>query len=415
MERDTLIDESLTVRSFADLTSPPEELPSRESGLVFGPAARSDEVDVAYALVPTAELEEIAAFTGPQLSFEFAVPGFVEDLIASHITTSGVPWTQARYDDPAADISDPVHRQTLADRYGAIDEPGGTNRVIALLGQAVEADDAPDGEGLTVEEPSVEGLALLESEPEAVPTFRGVVVAQDLPEGDHRLTVNAPGSAPHSESVAVGAGEDAVAGVEGSIPLVANEHAVKLGVDPDAAEADLRRLAVEDDFAGRLYDAPLEAADGVYVHRGGAFTAEVEDADAELGAFRVNPGAEARVEIERPETGKAVLSTFVADVTAESRGTVEERTGGRSNAVTGLVRALEAVTEAARRAAERAEAGDAGRADEALDRVAERLGRAAERLEAARGDLPDPVGNALERRLEQADRRAQQALDAGKL
>ncbi|NIS37091.1 MAG: hypothetical protein GWN07_39755, partial [Actinobacteria bacterium] len=99
----------------------------------------------------------------------------------------------------------------------------------------VESDDAPDGEGLTVEEPTVEGLALLESEPEAVPTFRGAVVAEDLPEGDHRLTVNAPGNAPHSESVAVGAEGDAVAGVEGSIPMVANEAAVKLGVDPDAS------------------------------------------------------------------------------------------------------------------------------------------------------------------------------------
>jgi hypothetical protein len=365
--------------------------------------------------VPTAELEHIEAFTGPQLEFEFAVPGFVEDLLASHITTTGVPWQQPRYDDPAADISEPVHRQALADRYGAIDEPGGTNRVVAMLGQAVENDDAPDGEGLAVEGSTVEGLALLESEPEAVPTFRGAVIAQDLPEGDHRLTVNAAGSAPHSESVAVGASEDVVAGVEGSIPLVANEHATKLAVDPANAEADLRRLAVEDDFAGRLYDAPIDGPDAVYFHRGGAFTAEVEDAEAELGAFRVNPADEDRVTVDRPDTGKAVLATYVADVVDESRGAVEERTQGQSNAVTGLLRAMEAVTEAARRAAERAEAGNAGRSDEALNRVADRLETLEDRLAAAREDLPGPLGNALDRRLDQADRRTEQALDARKL
>jgi len=50
-----------------------------------------DEV-VGYDLVESAELEDIAAFTGPQLSFEFAVPEIVEDAVASHITTTGVPW-----------------------------------------------------------------------------------------------------------------------------------------------------------------------------------------------------------------------------------------------------------------------------------------------------------------------------------
>lgn len=414
VDRDALVDEALTVRGFADLSSPPEDLPNRETGIVFAPEHRAAESDVSYALVPSTELEHIAAFTGPQLGFEFGVPGFAEDLIAGHITTTGVPWEQPRYTDPTADISDPVHRQTLADRYGAIDAPGGTNRLVAVVGQAVETDDAPDGEGLETDDSTLESVVLLESEAEAVPTFNGAVVAQGLPEGDHRLTVNAAGAAPHSESVSMRPDADTVAGVEGSIPLVANEHAVKIGVDPAGTDADLRRLAVEDDFAGRLYDAPLDGPDAVYVHRGGAFTAEVEDADAALGAFRVNPGSETRVTIDRPDTGKAVLSTYVADVVEESRGTVEERSTGQSNAVNGLLTAMEAVSNAARRAAERAEAGNPGRADEALERVTERLGDMADRLEGARDDLPETVGNALDRRLEQARRRTDQALATGK-
>lgn len=62
----------------------------------------------------------------------------------------------------------------------------------------------------------------------------------------------------------------------------------------------------------------------------------------------------------------------------------------------------------------RAEAGNPGRADEALDRAVERLGALVDRLESARGDLPDPVGNALERRFDQSQRRADQALAAEK-
>jgi len=41
------------------------------------------------------------AFTGPQLSYEFAVPEIVEDAVASHITTTGIPWKQPRYQNPA--------------------------------------------------------------------------------------------------------------------------------------------------------------------------------------------------------------------------------------------------------------------------------------------------------------------------
>jgi hypothetical protein len=81
------------------------------------------------------------------------------------------------------------------------------------------------------------------------------------------------------------------------------------------------------------------------------------------------------------------------------------------------VRALEAVTDAARRARERAEAKDQGQADEALARVAQRLGTVAQRLADVQGQsvVPEDIGRATERRLEQAGRRAEQARSAEKL
>jgi hypothetical protein len=459
VSRDDLIEESLTVRSLDELTSPPEDLPLRGTGRTFGHVDRDAEFDVGYDLAPTSGVEDVDAFVGPQLSFEFAIPKFAEDAVAGHITSTSTPWSQPRYTNPAADITDPRHRQAMADRYEAIGDPAPVNAVLAVVGEAVSSDNAPDGEGLTTGDLAVEAFALLESEPEAVPSFSGVVAVQDVPEGEHRLIVNAAGTAPHSETVGVAADGPTAAGVEGEIPLVARENATKLAVDGAASDDPLTRLAVEDDFAGRLYDAPLDGEDAVYVHRGGAYTTEVRDENDEVGAFRVNPdpAESTREEVANPRTGKAPLATYVADVAAETaaavRGTMgagdgddsdasdatatptptptlggegggrsgssesagTDDSGGQTNAVEGLARALEAVAEAARRAAERAAAGDRGQADRALENVQERLTRAAERLSAARGDLPTPTARAADRRLEQAQRRGEQARGAGKL
>jgi len=445
VERSDLVDGALTVRSFDTLSSPPADLPGRATGLVFGPEDRADDADVAYELRPTSELEHVAAFAGPQLSFEFAVPGFVEDAVAGHITTTSVPWEQPRYADPAADVSDPTHRAALADRYDAIAPPGAAASVVAAVTEAVEADDAPDGKGLTTVSSTVEGIALLESEAEAVPTFGGVAMVQDVAEGDHRLTVNGAGLAPHAEDVSVAEGEPTVGGVEGQVPLVARENATRLEVDTEGPDADLTHLAVEDDFAGRLYDAPLSEPDAVYVHRGGAYTTEVRDADDEVGAFRVDPADEASVRIEEPGTGKAPLATFLADVAEETRAEVaavaddddddgsgdgdsddsdddsgndQDGTDGGSGSgspVRGLAQALAAVAEAANRAAERAEAGDRAGTDQRLEAVADRLDRVATRLEEAQGELPGGLSRATDRRLEQARRRTEQARNAEKL
>jgi flagellar hook-basal body complex protein FliE len=89
--------------------------------------------------------------------------------------------------------------------------------------------------------------------------------------------------------------------------------------------------------------------------------------------------------------------------------------GGPENAVTGLANALDAVTEAARRAAAAAEAGERGQADQRLETVIERLQRVSTRLAAASDSLPDPVARATSNRLDQAQRRSDQAKNADKL
>ncbi|TMT87239.1 hypothetical protein E2L06_11850 [Haloterrigena sp. H1] len=423
--RGSLIDGDLTIRSYDALTSPPTDLPTRETGLVFRHREREADADIEYSLVPSSELEHIAAFTGPQLSFEFTVPDVVEDAIAGHITTTGVPWSQPRYGNPAADISVPNHRTALADRYDAIGEAAPINSVIARITETVTTDDAPENEGLTTTEATVESVVLLESDPEAVPTFGGVAVVQDVPAGEHRLTVNGAGQAPHSERIAVADdGTPTAAGVGGEIPLVARDRATKLEIGGEKAATDLSAVALEDDFAGRLYESPVDGNDAVYVHAGGAYTTEVRDSDDAIGAYRVNPtpGGESTVRIERPETGKASLATFVADIADETRAEIAavgdgddaDRDGGSSNAVNGLERALAAVVEAARTAAERARDSERDTANKQLATVAERLQRVERRLAEASDDVPEPLSNAVQNRMEQADRRTEQARNTQK-
>jgi hypothetical protein len=427
VERDSLIDSSLTIRSFDALDSPPTSLPTRETGLTFNYRARDESSDAEYALVPTTELESIDAFTGPQLSFEFAVPAVIEDAMAGHITSAGVPWQQRRYNNPAADISDPDHRLALSDAYEVIGEPGTFNMIASRVTEAITTDEAPEDQGLTTTNTAVESVALVESEPEFVPSFSGVVVAQDVPAGDHRLTVNSAGRSPHSERVTVTGDEEATAaGVEGEIPLVAREHARKLEISAADQDIELDSIAVEDDFAGPLYESPVSETDAVYVHEGGAYSTEVRDTDGEIGAYRVNPDPNetAAIRIDRPETGKAPLAAFVADIAEETRSlvaqTAEESGGsntgdGSSNAVRGLQRALENVVDAATNAAENARNGERGRANSELDVVTNRLQTVADRLDAARGDLPNQVSNAVGKRLDQADQRSREARDADSL
>ncbi|WP_128905390.1 hypothetical protein [Halorubrum amylolyticum] len=469
---ESLVDGALTVRSLDALGSPPTDLPFRETGIAFRHADREDAVAdetaeevIGYELVETAELEGIAAFTGPQLSFEFAVPEAVEDAVAGHLTTTGVPWEQPRYENPALDVSAGNHRSELATRYDAVaDEEsfadaatGQLDAVVARVTRATESDEAPDGEGLTTTDATTESVVLIESDPEAVPTFGGgIAVANGIPEGDHRLTVNGAGQAPHSEGLTVAADEPVTtAGVDGEIPLVARESATKVELSDKESDTDVTRSAIEDDFAGRIYDSAVDGSDAVYVHAGGAYTTEVRDADDEVGAYRVNPdppgsdggdGGNGPIRIDRPATGAASLAGFVADIAEETRAEVAAAAegggggdddgddddgddddgddgspgrgsegGGPSNAVNGLERALAAAVDAAERAEERAREGDGEGTNRQLENVLDRIVRIRERLAAAREGLPPGLANATDRRVEQAVRRVGQARDAEKL
>ena len=480
VDADSLIGGGLTVRAFEDLATPPTDLPERSTGVVFRHEDRDATggdpagTEYAYELVPTSELEAITDFTGPQLSFEFAVPEFAEDAVSGHISTAGVPWEQPRYDNPADDITDPNHRAALADRYDAIGAAAAINTVVASVGEVVANDDAPEDEGVTTQSSTVESVALLESESRMVPTFGGVAVARDVPAGDHRLTVNAAGRAPYSEQLSVGESDGTTAttdsadtatpdtetaeatdtaddeqraervtpaGVDAEIPLVARENAQKLQIDADGTDADLAGVAVEDDFAGRLYDAPTEGSDAVYVHRGGAYTTEVRDTDGAVGAFRVNPGRgrvpdsdpdddgdddgeESErgppIRIDRPETGKASLSSFLVELAVETRDQAqaivnEGNLTGRANGLRGLVRSLDAVIEAAQRATENARAGDRGNADQQLQAVAMGIDRVVDRLDDVDEGVPESFLNAVRNRSDQATQRAEQAQRAQKL
>jgi hypothetical protein len=369
-----LVAGDLTVDSFVDLASPPTDLPARERGPVFGPESRDegDEggVDERYTLVPTAEIEDIAAFTGPQLSFDFYVPGFVEDAVASHLTTTPPPWEQPRYDDPLLDVTDSRHRDAIESRFGV----DGGDRGAMVVGQVRELQPVgTEAAGVTLAASPVEAVARLASDPVAVPTFNGVAAFVDVDDGDHTLTVNGAGYAPYAQRVRVGgaaetetttatgtgveaatetetetrptgtasgtdSGSDAAEpvrlGSDGRIGLVPNEAAVKLQVDA-ADRGGARRVRVEDDAAGRVFDAPPVERDGragVYVHRAGGYTVEVTDSRGETSIERVNPGPDQNAaEVAKARTGVSGITRFLVDFLTETRETARrqlQRRGG---------------------------------------------------------------------------------------
>jgi hypothetical protein len=322
---DDLLAEDVTVRSRTALSEPPRDLPARDPGETWTHPDSATEADRAYDLVPMAEVEGIADLTGPQLSFEFAVPGFAEDAIASHLSPTDLPWTQPRYVRPEADVTDPVHRGALAERYASVEPGGPLARLVGAVREATRSPDAPDGEGVTTVAPTVEATALVESEPTPVPTSAGRVVA-NVPPGDHRLTVDAPGSAPYAERVTAGEGETTRAGVDGAVAVVPRASAVKVRVEA-ATDADVERVRLEDDFGGRLYDAApdAEGRDALYAHESGAYTVEVRDADGVPGAYRANPDPGGDVTLRDLRTGKAPLASFVRDLLSETLAKTEGR------------------------------------------------------------------------------------------
>ncbi|MFB6156513.1 MAG: hypothetical protein ABEJ34_01555 [Haloferacaceae archaeon] len=471
---DDLLPDDLTVRSFEALSTPPTDLPTREHGTTWRHVDDGGEADRRYDLVPIAEVEDVDALTGPQLSFEFPIPAFVEDAVASHLTTAGLPWEQERYTRPTADVTDPSHRAALADRYEGLTAGDAAAQVVGALREAAPDGDAPDGLGVTTTAPGVEGFCLLESEdPTAVPTWSNVVAFRGVADGDHRLTVNGPGYAPYAERFAVGGADDGGtatatpaggsagrihrAGVGGSVTLAPRADATKVRGDP--GETALARVAVEDDFGGRLYESRPDE-DGrfaLYVHRGGAYAVEVRDEDDLPGVVRVNPTPDqGRATVTDLRTGKASVAGFVSELLDETRGqaaaavetgevpahpdrstdgtgtggTTTERPGGTATPAGeggtpdgtdagttggggggGVLTGLRNALEAARRAAEAAEAGNQEAADRRLRAVQRRLDGLETALDANAERLPDEAVLLLRRRLELFDRRVQQAIE----
>ncbi|WP_435127879.1 hypothetical protein [Halobaculum sp. D14] len=326
VEREHFVPPELTVREYASLPSPPADLPTRSADVQFAYEGRSGTdaaaVDHTYALAPMSDVD-VDELVGPQLSFEFAVPRFAENAVASHLTSTDVPQSQPRFTNPLADVTDPDHRSALASRFD-VDVDGPVDAVVAVLREATGTDDAPGSNGVATSAATNEGVALLESDPTAAPTFNGVVALRGVPSGDHRLTVNAAGVAPHSQRFSHDGDSDTAAGVgdRGEVVVTPNEDAVKLRVDASGDDAPtVASLAVEDDFAGAVYagEPPGEDRFGVYVHREGAYTAEIEDADGVSGAYRVNPAADqSTATIPEPRTGKASLTDFLTTYLTET-------------------------------------------------------------------------------------------------
>jgi hypothetical protein len=322
IERTDLIDERVTVWSWRGLPTPPEDIPLREPGLVITHPDSAVDADATYALEPLSPLREaIDDFVGPQLSFEFAIPGFVEDALASHITSVGIPWEQERFADPLSDVTDPAHRRRID---GA--EPAGlANRVVgrvrqlragtagALDGVADGAADAvADVAGVSLFPLSTELAVRLASEdPTATVTRGGVFEYLRVEPGPHLLVANGPGLAPVASRFVHGGGVVRVGG-DGGLAAVAREDAG--WIRGGARETDgIERVRVVEDYAGVVYDGEPVETDrfAVAVHRQGRYTVEVVDRAGAIGAYRVTPDSfdgNGEAVREGIRTGKAALA-----------------------------------------------------------------------------------------------------------
>ncbi|EMA59256.1 hypothetical protein [Halorubrum lipolyticum] len=321
IERTDLIDERVTVGSWRGLPAPPEAVPLREPGLVIAHPDSAVDADATYALEPLAPLrDEIDDFVGPQLSFEFAIPGFVEDALASHITSVGIPWEQERFADPLSDVTDPAHRRRIdgAEPDGLADRVVGRLRQLragtagALDGVASGAADAvADVASVSLVPLSTELAVRLASEdPTATVTRGGVFEYLRVEPGPHHLVANGPGLAPIAARFTHDGGLVRVG--DGELAAVAVEDAG--WIRGDARETDgVERVRVVEDYAGVVYDGEPVETDrfAVAVHRDGRYTVEVVDREGKRGAYRVTPDSfdeNGEAVREGIRTGKAALA-----------------------------------------------------------------------------------------------------------
>ena len=423
---EAFIDAAVTVTDWRGIPRPPESLPLRVPGLVFTHPESATNGDATYALEPIEILTDVIDdFVGPQLSFEFAVPGFVEDRLASHITSVGIPWEQERFTDPLADVTDPAHRQRIDGKSPA----GLRDRVVGrvrLLQTGAEGslDRVSQGardalmNSITVSfgRPPVElSTQLASADPVASVTRAGTVGYLHVAPGEHRLTVNGPGIAPLAVGFVHEGGLHQV-GSAGDLTVVANEDAGWIRGDGRSA-AGLAQVRIVEDYAGVVYEgSPVEEDRfAVAVHRDGHYTVEVVDSEGRPGAYRVAPGDfgdDGEAVREGIETGKVslvrTLRSELAALLDRAREFARQDRGG-DEVVDWLSVALEEV-DAATATAERSDDQSAN----------DRLSRATKALEEALDVLfSDDLGGyddssvvALYPRVQEAIDRATSALQA---
>ena len=435
--REDLIDERVTVGSWSGLPTPPTDLPLREPGLVLAHPDSATAADATYALEPIAPLRDsIGGFVGPQLSFEFVVPGVVEDAIASHITSVGIPWEQDRFTDPLADVTDPAHRREIDDA----EPPGLRNRLVGRVRQLrAGADGALDGVADAAEDVVVEvaGVSLsaspvelavrLASEtPTATATRNGVFGYLHVEPGPHLLVVNGPGIAPLAARLSHEGGL-VRAGDDGDLTVVANEDAG--WIRGDARETNgVVRVRVIEDYAGVVYDGDPVETDrfAVAVHREGRYTVEILDRDGRRGAYRVTPasfGDDGEVRFEGIRAGKLSLATTLraeldevytlAESLAGSGETQRTDRDGTRETDTPVLDRLRRAVRTAGGAVTAVENGDTEAADEQLRSVGSSLGEVREILAGERqGGYSDSAVAAIDPKVRAGIERATDAIDA---
>jgi hypothetical protein len=375
--------EDVIARSWGDLARPPSQLPTRETGPVLTAPTSQTAGTATYDLRPIDIVREwIDDFTGPQLSFEFAIPGFVETLYADHITTVGIPWESPRFSDPTADITDPDHRRAVGG-----DAPEGlTDTVVGvasmLLGRSDGDLDAVESDDRASIEPYVsvsrfplpiEVACLLRSDPVAVPTAGGVFRFVHVEPGFHELIVNGPGVAPYAERFEHTGGLTQP-GADGRVTLVGNEDAVLLRADRRGTTG-IRRVRIEESFVGPVFDGrPVEEDRfAVPVHRDGAYTVEIVDRNGVRGSVRVDPAELQGEPIPAFETGKEPMARTLAADLEEAATQARELADGEVVEEGTVPAEFAAASRDAARAAELAADGEVEAANERLIQVIDRL------------------------------------------
>jgi hypothetical protein len=424
VDREDFIDESVTVGSWKGLPTPPTDLPLREPGLVLTHPDSSTAADAHYALEPIADLPPvIEGFDGPSLSFNFTVPGYLEDRVAEHVTSVGTPWEEERYVDPLVVVSDADHRRRLEGSVPA----GLRNRVVGRVRQlrtgvdgALEmvADGARDvlesAATVSLSAPPTEVVLQLASEDPVTTVSRdGLFGFLHVEPGTHRLVVNGPGYAPVAARF-VHEGGTHRAGGNGDLAVVANEDAAWIRGD-GRATTGVASVRVVERYAGVVYDGRPTETDrfAVAVHRGGHYEVEVRDDDGRAGRFRVGPGDfgdDDEVVFEEVATGKGTLVSALHESLLDLRD-LADRLQERDGAEGRVVRQLSTAVEDAAAAREAIDRGDPATADDRLRDVLGSLEPALDLLEESGQDgYTDASVAALAPRLREAIPRTDEAI-----